>query len=140
MLRFLPASTLIVCILLFPLFASSAFGNNSHRTNSDFLERVNAFRTDLEQAGFIVQEGEYSYQDAIALCNAGILDSCMGANVGAPYLAYRLLPAPGQKASNMKIDPTTGLAMFYHLRQDEAIVQIGFAPPEAGFLVIRDTS
>ncbi len=66
---------------------------------------INAFRSALEQAGFIVQEGAYDYQDAIALCNAGILDNCQGANVGAPYMACKLPPAPGQEAPNMKIDP-----------------------------------
>lgn len=87
----------------------------------------------MEQAGFIVQEGAYDYQDAIALCNAGILDNCQGANVGAPYMAYKLPSAPGQEAPNMKIDPRDGLAFAYRLRQDEAIVQIGYTPPEAGF-------
>ena len=94
---------------------------------------INTFKTALEQAGFTVQEGAYGYQDVIALCSAGIVDSCLGANVDAPYLAYKLPPAPGQKTPNMKVDPTTGLAFAYPLRQDEAIVQIGRTPPEAGF-------
>jgi hypothetical protein len=33
----------------------------------------------------------------------------------------------------MKIDPRDGLALAYRLRQDEAIVQIGYTPPESGF-------
>ena len=94
---------------------------------------IDAFKIALEQAGFTVQEGAYGYQDAIALCSAGIIDNCQGANVGAPYLAYKLPPAPGQKAPNMKIEPSSGLAFAYALGHDEAIVQIGRTPPEAGF-------
>lgn len=94
---------------------------------------IEAFRAALEQAGFIVQEGAYGYQDTITLCSAGFIDNCQGANVGAPYLAYKLPPAPGQEAPNVKIDPSDGLAFAYHLQQDEAIVQIGYTPPEAGF-------
>jgi len=94
---------------------------------------INAFKNALEKAGFTIQEGAYGYQDAIALCSAGVLDNCQGANVGAPYLAYKLPPAPDQKTPNMKIDPSSGLAFAYRLRPDEAIVQIGRTPPEAGF-------
>ena len=94
---------------------------------------INAFKALLEKSGFVVQEGAYGYQDAIALCSAGILDSCNGANVGAPYLAYKLPQAPGQKTPNMRVDPRDGLAFVYPLRQDEAIVQVGHTPPEAGF-------
>ncbi len=114
-------------------------GRNADTQGGD----INAFRAALEQAGFTVQEGAYGYQDAIALCSAGIIDNCQGANVGAPYLAYKLPPAPGQKTPNMKVDPASGLAFAYPLRHDEAIVQIGRTPPEAGFfsyqsyLVIR---
>ncbi len=94
---------------------------------------INAFKALLEKSGFTVQQGAYGYQDAIALCSAGIIDSCQGANVGAPYLAYKLPPAPGQKTPNMRVDPSSGLAFVYPLRHDEAIVQVGHTPPEAGF-------
>ena len=94
---------------------------------------INDFRVALEQAGFTVQEGAYGYVDTIALCSAGIIDNCEGANVDAPYLAYELPPAPGQKAPNMKVDPSSGLALAYRLRHDEAIVQVGRTPPEAGY-------
>lgn len=94
---------------------------------------INMFRDALERSGFTVQEGAYGYQDAIALCSAGLIDNCQGANVGAPYLAYKLPPAPGQQTQNVKVDPRDGLAFAYHLREDEAIVQIGRTPPQAGF-------
>ena len=94
---------------------------------------INEFKTALEQVGFVVQTGGYGYTDAIALCSAGVLDTCQGANVGAPYLAYKLPPAPGQKTPNMKVDTVSGLAFAYPLRQDEAIVQVGRTPPESGF-------
>ncbi|HHX88115.1 MAG TPA: hypothetical protein GX693_08085 [Firmicutes bacterium] len=94
---------------------------------------IDLFRATLEEAGFKVQEGAYGYQDAIALCSAGVIENCMGANVEAPYLAYKLPPAPGQKTPGMKVDPASGLAFAYPLRSDEAIVQIGFTPPESAF-------
>jgi hypothetical protein len=94
---------------------------------------IDLFKAALEEAGFVVQEGAYGYQDAIALCSAGVIDNCMGANVEAPYLAYKLPPAPAQKTRSMKVDPTSGLAFAYPLRSDEAIVQIGLTPPESAF-------
>lgn len=94
---------------------------------------IKAFKASLEKAGFTVQEGAYGYQDSIALCSAGVIDNCQGGNVDAPYLAYKLPPAPGQQAPNMKVDPGDGLAFAYHLRPDEAIVQIGRTPPKAGY-------
>lgn len=94
---------------------------------------IDLFKAALEEAGFKVQEGAYGYQDAIALCSAGIIDNCMGANVEAPYLAYKLPPAPGQKTPNMKVDPASDLAFAYPLRSDEAVVQIGLTPPDSAF-------
>jgi hypothetical protein len=94
---------------------------------------IDLFKAALEEAGFKVQEGAYGYQDAIALCSAGVIENCMGANVEAPYLAYKLPPAPGQKTPGMKVDPASGLAFAYPLRSDEAIVQVGFTPPESAF-------
>jgi len=124
----------VIMMLLVTIFLSIvSCGIRGPVTDSGSGGDINAFRAVLEQAGFTVQEGAYGYQDAIALCSAGILDSCQGANVGAPYLAYKLPPAPGQKAPNMKVDPVSGLAFAYPLRHDEAIVQVGRTPPEAGF-------
>jgi len=93
---------------------------------------IAALQAALEQAGFVVQQGEYGFADAIALCNAGVIQTCQGNNVGAPYLAYRLPPAPGQTTPNLFAD-ARGLAFIYHLRADEAILQIGWTPPEAAY-------
>ncbi len=93
---------------------------------------IAALEAALEQAGFTVQQGEYGFADAIALCNAGVIQSCQGNNVGAPYLAYKLPPAPGQTTPNLFAD-ARGLAFIYHLRADEAILQIGWTPPEAAY-------
>jgi len=93
---------------------------------------IAALRTALERAGFTVQQGEYGFTDAIALCNAGLIQTCQGNNVGAPYLAYKLPPAPGQTTPNLFAD-ARGLAFIYRLRPDEAILQIGWTPPEAAY-------
>jgi hypothetical protein len=125
---------LVVTMLLIIIFPSIiSCGNRGPVIDIGSGGDINAFKAALEQAGFTVQEGAYGYQDAIALCSAGIIDNCQGANVGAPYLAYKLPLAPGQKAPNMKVDPVSGLAFAYPLRHDEAIVQVGRTPPEAGF-------
>ena len=120
--------TLITISLIAPI-AACVPGQNAITQGGD----INGFKAALEQSGFTIQVGGYGYMDAIALCSAGIINSCQGANVGAPYLAYKLPPAPGQKTPSMKVDPTSGLAFAYPLRQDEAIVQVGRTPPEAGF-------
>jgi hypothetical protein len=86
----------------------------------------------LDKGGFYIQESEYSYTDAIALCNAGVLKSAQGNNVGAPYLAYKLPPAPGQTTQNMFAD-SRGWAYSYRLRPDEAILQVGRTPPESRY-------
>ncbi|OGO58434.1 MAG: hypothetical protein A2025_03095, partial [Chloroflexi bacterium RBG_19FT_COMBO_47_15] len=90
----------------------------------------------LDKAGFYVQEGEYSYTDAIALCNAGVIKTCQGNNVGAPYLAYKLPPAPEQTTPNMFAD-SRGWAYSYRLRPDEAILQIGRTPPESRYFAYQ---
>lgn len=86
----------------------------------------------LDEAGFVVQDGEYGFTDAIALCNAGVIQTCQGNNVGAPYLAYKLPPAPGQTIPNPFADER-GLSLIYRLRPDEAILQIGYTPPRATY-------
>jgi len=93
---------------------------------------IAALEAALEQAGFTIQQGEYGFTDAIALCNAGVIQTCQGNNVGAPYLAYKLPPAPGQTTPNLFAN-ARGLAFIYRLRPDEAILQIGWTPPEAAY-------
>ncbi len=125
---------LVVTVLAIASLIAATIPACAPRQNSEMKGGdIEQFKSLLEESGFTIQQGAYGYQDAIALCSAGFLESCLGANVDAPYLAYKLPPAPGQKASDMKIDPDDGLAFAYHLRPDEAIVQIGRTPPEAGF-------
>ena len=93
---------------------------------------INALRAALERDGFIVQEGEFSHQDAIALLNAGVTKDAAGANVGAPYLAYKLPPAPDQTAPNPLADDR-GWSYAYRLRPDEALILVGRTPPEVAY-------
>ncbi|MCC7296000.1 MAG: hypothetical protein IT188_09190 [Acidobacteria bacterium] len=116
-------------VVLGTLTAAAAAEQGSNPPGGD----IALFKAVLEEAGFTVQEGAYGYQDAIALCSAGLIENCMGANVEAPYLAYKLPQAPGQKTPSMKVDPASGLAFAYPMRNDEAVVQIGRTPPESAF-------
>jgi hypothetical protein len=93
---------------------------------------ISALRSALEWDGFIVQEGEFSHQDAIALLNAGVTKDATGANVGAPYLAYKIPPAPEQSAPNPLADDR-GWSYTYRLRPDEALILVGRTPPEVAY-------
>lgn len=126
---YVPVVMVLMLLLLIISISACAPGSGAKTPHGD----IDKFITQLEKSGFTVQKGSYGYQDAIALCSAGFIDSCQGANVGAPYLAYKLPPAPGQTAPNMKVDPGDNLAFSYRLRSDEAIVQVGRTPPESAF-------
>jgi len=71
---------------------SSQFNNDSNGVD----RKIEDFISTLNNQGFIVQEGKVSYVDIIKLCSEGKVDSCLGNNVGAPYAACFLPPAPNQ--------------------------------------------
>jgi hypothetical protein len=111
------------------------------------------FVSALNNQGFIVQEGEFSYVDILKLCSEGIVDSCLGNNVGAPYAACFLPPAPNQNPSEGQVPPIgyypnnpnnapanidyIAPGFTYKLRPDEAIVFIGKTPPPALYYCFR---
>ena len=108
-------------LMLFGLLAISPLAILGEAAAPPQTGDIAALEAALEQAGFTIQQGEYGFADAIALCNAGVIRTCQGNNVGAPYLAYKLPPAPGQTTPNVFAD-ARGLAFIYHLRADEAIL------------------
>ncbi len=123
---------------------------NSH---FDKNESSRNFISILEERGFIVQEGKISYVDILKLCSEGKVDSCLGNNVGAPYAACFLPPAPNQNPSEGQEPPIEyspdnpnnypanidyiSPGFTYKLRPDEAIVLIGRTPPPALYYCFR---
>ncbi|WP_237664876.1 hypothetical protein [Sutcliffiella horikoshii] len=123
--------------------------------NSTFNKEGNlqAFISNLEDSGFIVQEGQLNYVDILKLASEGLVPSCFGNNANAPYAVLTLPPAPNQ-------DPTVGQeppigyqsnnpanypaninlilpGATFKLRPDEAIVLIGQTPPPAYYFSFR---
>jgi len=74
---------------------SRQFNNNTNVEDTNIMN----FISTLNKRGFIVQEGKLSYIDILKLCSEGEVDSCLGNNVGAPYAACLLPPAPNQEPS-----------------------------------------
>ncbi len=99
-------------------------------------EDIRAFRSALEEDGFIVQEGILSYFDIIGLYNKGLIQSCFGNNPATPYVAFWLPPGPGQTGRSI-LETPGGLAVDWHLRPDEAVVYIGKTPPECSYFSYR---
>lgn len=124
-----------------------------YKSHFDENESIREFITILEEQGFIVQEGKISYIDMIKLCSEGKVDSCLGNNVGAPYAACLLPPAPNQDPSEGQ-EPPAGYnpdspgnypanieyiapGINSKLRPDEAVVLIGKTPPPALYYCFR---
>lgn len=137
---------------------------NTPMYNPNFSKQLNSYVNDadrnimnfvdtLNNRGFIVQEGKLSYVDIIKLCSEGKVDSCLGNNVGAPYAACFLPPAPNQNPSEGQEPPIEynpyntnnypanidyiAPGFSYKLRPDEAIVLIGITPPPALYYCFR---
>lgn len=123
---------------------------NSH---FDKNENTKNFISILEEGGFIVQEGKFSYVDILKLCSEDKVDSCLGNNAGAPYVSCFLPPAPNQNPAPGQ-EPPKGYnpedpknypanidfiapGLTYKLRPDEAIVLIGQTPPPACYFSFR---
>ena len=103
---------------------------------------VSNFILALESDNFIVQEGKLEVFPVIDMYDAGIVASCFGNNPLAPYMVYKLPPAPGQTISNhitdAQINPSNrGLWVDYYLRTDEALVFIGPTPPAVDYFSYR---
>jgi hypothetical protein len=102
---------------------------------------VGAFRTALEQDGFIVQEGKFISFDLIDLYDAGLTPSCFGNNPSTPYMLCTLPPPPGEKAVSENLQDADTLdnetLVQYRLRPDEALLFIGKTPPECKYFSFR---
>jgi hypothetical protein len=129
-----------------PYCVNTLNAKDEDRNITDFISALN-------RRGFIVQEGKLSYVDILKLCSEGKVDSCLGNNVGAPYAACMIPPAPNQAPSEGQ-EPPIGYnpdspnnypaninyiapGINYKLRPDEAIVLIGRTPPPALYYCFR---
>ncbi|MEZ4235765.1 MAG: hypothetical protein R3F59_06295 [Myxococcota bacterium] len=81
---------------------------------------------DLAAAGgYVVGDGTLAPFDYAVCCEPGA--SCLHNNPSTPYQFVNLPPAPGQAAPEADVD-ADGRAWIFHLRPDEAIVEIGRTP------------
>lgn len=137
---------------------------NSQRYNPDFsrlfedsendeYSNITDFISNLEERGFIVQEGKLLYVDILKLVSLGLIDTAFANNAGAPYASYLLPPAPNQDPSpgqkppkgynpnnpnNYPANVEYGWpGTYYKLRPDEAIILIGKTPPPAQYFSFR---
>jgi len=99
-------------------------------TGSISPRKIAAFRTALEEDGFVVKEGSFGMVDVVSLCCSGVLPSCLGNNGSFPYLMYTI--PPGEEQTVGKSNPWT-----FQLRPDEAIVFIGRTPPPVSYFSYR---
>lgn len=114
---------------------------------------LQAFISNLENSGFIVQEGQLNYVDILKFASEGLVPSCFGNNANAPYAVLTLPPAPNQDPSlgqeppigYQPNNPTNAPANInlilpgatFKLRPDEAIVLMGLTPPPAYYFSFR---
>ncbi len=127
-------------------------GTPSYNSYYDSNQTVQNFKSIMENQGFIVQEGTLRYIDILKLCSEGIIGNCLANNVGAPYAACLLPPAPNQNPSrgqqppigynpdnpgNYPANPKYIPGINSKLRPDEAVVLIGITPPPALYYCFR---
>ena len=105
---------------------------------------ADAFRAELEAAGFIVQPGKMEPVDIFRMYLAGITPSCYGNNPSTPYLTAKLPMGPNQPQPNFTlitdswINPANkGLWSEQMLLPTEAIVLVGLTPPEMKYFSYR---
>lgn len=97
---------------------------------SDKIPHIRQFLEYLRQAGFIVRKGSLEAAFPLLSYESGLIPSCYYINASAPYMVCVLPAAPGQKVpNNIKGFGNKGMWADYRLRQDEAIVFIGWTPP-----------
>jgi hypothetical protein len=117
--------------------ASSDGTPTGKETGRDLAKgNISAFQALLEKDGFMVQEGNLSFFDVIGFYNKGFIHSCFGNNPATPYVAFWLPPGPGQTGRSILKTPK-GLAVDWHLGQDEAVVYVGRTPPECSYFSYR---
>lgn len=88
--------------------------------------QLSAFRKNLQNAGFLVQDGRLAPADPYtAFCNYQI-PSGFGFNTASPYAVTNIPDAPDQSAQNY-------LPFTFRLRPDEAVVYIFHTPPKVKY-------
>lgn len=129
-IRILTIAAFILALAMEPVYAGPGTGN------------VEKFQSDLENNGFIVQEGEIDFPDMATLGCQCTLPTAYAYNPSSPYGIFVLPPAPDQ-------DPSVGnpysewyaedglypegWSWFVRQRPDEAIVYIGSTPPKMDY-------
>ncbi|MEQ8171560.1 MAG: hypothetical protein ABRQ38_21910 [Candidatus Eremiobacterota bacterium] len=126
----------ISCILLI-LFIAVGCGDDTAKTivlptSTPSTGDVNTFIANLEQNGFIVQEGEFNRADLIKLCEEGKSPNCNANNYNTPYFTCDMPKSPGQTVNDYMTDPN-GCSKGFRMRADEAIIITGKTPPEMLF-------
>lgn len=111
----------------FLLMAPSALAQRGN----DPLARAPTLKKILERDGFIVTEGKHfvAFKPVENVCglvrNQTMLPSTFYNNLGAPYVALALNPAPE--------DAHPDIPPFYPVREDEAVVVVGRTPPPVAY-------
>lgn len=118
------------------LMHNSNFSQNLTYSINNLVSKITNFTSILDNRGFIVQEGKLSYIDILKLCSEGIVDNCLGNNVGAPYAICLLPPAPDSKKYPPNINYLVP-GFTNKLRPDEAIMVVGTTPPPALYYCFR---
>jgi hypothetical protein len=134
--HFIPLIAAMFVIIMVLSISTGDFLTDEESANDIAGGNISAFRSALEQDGFIVQDGNLSFFDVIGFYNSGLTQSCFGNNPATPYVAFWLPPGPGQTGISLLKSPN-GLAVDWHLRPDEAIVYIGRTPPECSYFSYR---
>jgi hypothetical protein len=96
------------------------------------MDNVPRFLGQIESAGLSWQEGEFQYFDLITqVCEGGIYFSAMGNN---PWPnAYFFLKMPNPEEINYELP----FPFVYQMRQDEAVVFIGYTPPPVRYFGLQ---
>ena len=94
---------------------------------------VDGLVAQLEAAGFLVQEGDLTFDAASDCCD---WKSCLHTNPAGRYGTYALPPAPGEFRGDREPDEH-GQTVTWRLRPDEALLYIGPEPPGAHYTSFR---
>ncbi len=111
-----------VVLVFFVMVALSLTASGTYFTE----ENVYSFIEKLEEHGFIVQQGMFGGFDLLDLFANYMVPDCSGNNADNPYLVYYLPTAPSQEFEN-------SLPFTFRLQEDEALVFLGWTPPEVAY-------
>jgi hypothetical protein len=116
----------IIMIFILSLVSTSVFSGDEESK----FPNLTKFLSNVKKAGFTCSPGGLKPTEPIAAFQNGLIPNCYYINASAPYMRCMLPKAPGQTTKN-------NICGFYddnqcadfRLRQDEAIVMIGWTPP-----------